>query len=74
VHDGGDGLLFDVASVNEKPDVAKFVNQIGAGKSIMGLMEQSSAQLRSKGVIVNAECDAIVQELLVSQNFSNVVE
>jgi hypothetical protein len=65
--------LFDVASINDKPDVAKFVKQIGVGKSIMGLMEQLSAQLPSKGVIVNAECDAMVQELLVSQNSSNVV-
>mgnify|MGYP000208387766 CR=1 FL=1 len=40
VYDGGNGLLFDVASVNNKPDVAKFVNQIGVGKSIMGQMEQ----------------------------------
>jgi hypothetical protein len=37
VHRGEDGLLFDVASVNEKPDVAKFVNQIGAGKKYHGI-------------------------------------
>jgi hypothetical protein len=75
VHDGGDGLLFDVASVNDEPDVAKFVNQIGGGiKSIMGLMEQTTALLRSKGVIIDAECDAMVHKLLVPYDSSNVAE
>jgi hypothetical protein len=65
VHRGEDGLLFDVASVYEKPDIAKFAKQVGAGKGIMGLMEQCASQLRSKSVIVNADCEEIAK-LLVS--------
>jgi hypothetical protein len=72
MHHGEDGLLFDVASVYEKPDIAKFVKQVGTGKVIMGLMEQAAAQLHTKSVIVNADCAAMAQ-LLVSQNSSNGV-
>jgi hypothetical protein len=75
-NDSGEGLsLLDLTSINDKPDVAMFVNQIGGGiKSIMGLMEQTTALLRSKGVIIDAECDAMVQKLLVPNDSSNVVE
>jgi hypothetical protein len=66
----------DLTSTNDKPSVAMFVSQIGGGiKSTMGLMEQTTALLRSKGVIIDAECDAMFLKLPVVPNDpSNVVE
>jgi hypothetical protein len=39
---GGDGQMAVVARVDEKPDIDKFVNQVGAGQSIVKMMEQCS--------------------------------
>ncbi len=63
LHRGEDGLLFDVARVNEKPDIDKFVNQVGAGQGIVRMMEQCSAHLRTNSAMVKAGCEEMAQQL-----------
>jgi hypothetical protein len=60
---GGDGQLAVVVRVDEKPDIDKFVSQVGAGQSIVRMMDQSSANLRTNSAKVNAELEVLAQEL-----------
>jgi hypothetical protein len=52
-----------MSAIRHKPDIDKFVNQVGAGQSIVRIMEQCSANLRTNSAKVNAELDVLSQEL-----------
>jgi hypothetical protein len=62
-----------VARVDNKPDIDKFMNQIGAGQSVVRMMEQCLVcEITHNSAKVNAELDVLSQELgyLASSSFA----
>jgi hypothetical protein len=59
----GDGQMAVVGRVDNKPDVDKFMTQVGAGQSVVSMMEQCSVcEITHNSAKVNEELDLLSQE------------